>query len=412
MKKALSILVIAVLALSMTAGALAAESKTDPVEIVDTTVGGVHQDWTEDTPSETPTPEDASDAIGVPEEDVSILWTTDYDTETYPADVTISAPGTDGLTIYVLEYIDGEWQIIGSGTGPTVTVPISEDGPITVVAVPPAVTPTPTVAPTVTPTPTATPTVTPTPTEPPTETTAPLIVITPEPSETPEPSSTPSVSPEPTTEPASEEMIEENVPVPGASAAPAENPDRPVVEEPEEESPAEEPEQETPTSIAEILETWGITDPDVPLTFFGRTSGGAWALVNLICAVLTVIFGVIATVKAFRIKRKKEECEYEGEKYVVIRKEKDDGTELIRKQAFWKSGFFDLITSAAAVIAFILTENIWMPMCLIDKWTILMAVILAACLVIYRLTVRGKKLDEELAEKIMAVEAVKGGKDG
>lgn len=395
MKKILIFLTVAVLVLSLAAPALAAASKTDPVEIVDTKVGGVHQDWTENPASAAPTPENVHELTDIPVEAVSLLWTTDYHTEKYPADVTISAPGTDGLLIYVLEYIDGEWVVVGSGTGPTVTVPISENGPITVVAVPPAVTPAPSP--------------TPTPTEPPAETTAPLIVTTPEPSETPEPSSTPSVSPEPTTGPASEEMIEENVPIPGASAAPAENPDRPVVEEPEEESREEEPEQEPPTSIAELLETWGITDPDVPLAFFGRTSGGAWALVNLICAALTVIFGVIATVKAFRIKRKKEECEYEGEKYVVIRKERNGETELIRKQAFWKSGFFDLITSAVAVIAFILTENIWTPMCLIDKWTILMAVILAVCLVIYRLTVRGKKLDEKLAEKIMAANAVNGG---
>ena len=150
------------------------------------------------------------------------------------------------------------------------------------------------------------------------------------------------------------------------------------------------------------------------MAFFNGTSGEAWALVNLICTILTVVFGGIATGAAAKIKRTKDELRYEDEDYTVLRREKKDGesteTELIRKKPGWKSGFYDLISSAAAVIAFVLTEDIFTPMCIVDKWTPLMAVILAACLVVYRMTVRGKKLDKELAEKILSTAANGGGK--
>ena len=133
MKKAMTVLLLAALALALAVTALAAGSKTKPVEIVNTLHDGEHQDWTEQDPSAVPTPAEASAATGVPEEQISILWTVDYDTDEYPVEVEISAPGTENLTVYVLEYLNGGWTVIGTGTGPAVKATVTEGGPLSVV---------------------------------------------------------------------------------------------------------------------------------------------------------------------------------------------------------------------------------------------------------------------------------------
>lgn len=134
MKKLLSVVLLTVLILALAVPALAAGSKTNPVEIVETLYEGEHQDWTETDPSVVPTPDDASEATGVPEDQTTILWTVDYDTENFPVEIEINAPGTDNRTLYVLEYIDGKWTVIGSGVGPTIRVPVTQKGTISLVA--------------------------------------------------------------------------------------------------------------------------------------------------------------------------------------------------------------------------------------------------------------------------------------
>lgn len=110
----------------------AEDSKTEPLEIVDTTHNGSHQDWTESAPSATPTPEQISALTGIPVEQVSVLKTVDYSTESYPVRITLSAPGTDDLPVCVLEYVNGGWIVVGSGTGPGLTVFLEQGGPISV----------------------------------------------------------------------------------------------------------------------------------------------------------------------------------------------------------------------------------------------------------------------------------------
>ena len=117
MKKAMIAVMVLAMVFALTLPALAAGSKTEPVEIVETLRGGEHQDWTESAPSAEPTGEELAEATGVPAEELSVLWSLDYDTEEYPVEIVIEAPGTEGLPIYVMEYIDGGWVVIGTGTG-------------------------------------------------------------------------------------------------------------------------------------------------------------------------------------------------------------------------------------------------------------------------------------------------------
>ena len=89
----------------------------------------------------------------------------------------------------------------------------------------------------------------------------------------------------------------------------------------------------------------------------------AWALVNLILAVLTALASV-ALLVGYCIGKKQSE-EEKAENAAAGNETKLHGA--------WRA--FSLIPAAGAVIAFILTENIRNPMILIDRWTVLMVII-------------------------------------
>jgi len=102
--------------------------------------------------------------------------------------------------------------------------------------------------------------------------------------------------------------------------------------------------------------TTTITDNAAP------TSGNAfWALINLICMLLTALLSLIMLIRYFG--KRREEDEETGEEREIKRKG------LVRLAS--------LIPAIGAIIAFILTEDMSLPMILVDKWTLMMVVILA-----------------------------------
>ena len=92
---------------------------------------------------------------------------------------------------------------------------------------------------------------------------------------------------------------------------------------------------------------------DTPLSAFP----GAWALVNLICTVLTVLLSA-ALLAGLAGKRSKEEENKQNRK------------------TFWR--VMSLVPAALAVIVFLLTENLRDPMVLVDRWTLLMVILALA----------------------------------
>lgn len=91
-------------------------------------------------------------------------------------------------------------------------------------------------------------------------------------------------------------------------------------------------------------------------------SVGNWALINLICTILSCIIAI--ALLFVKKKTDDEEEEYTEEE------EKD-----IRGIKRFK--IYSILVGIISIIAFILTEDITLPMILIDKWTILMVIFLA-----------------------------------
>ena len=94
---------------------------------------------------------------------------------------------------------------------------------------------------------------------------------------------------------------------------------------------------------------------------------GHWALINLIAAMLSVVLAVAALLA----KHAKDEDEDDEDKddQVVANENEDDENESTRHRR-WK--VIATIDAILAVVVFILTENISLPMVLVDKWTLLM----------------------------------------
>lgn len=104
--------------------------------------------------------------------------------------------------------------------------------------------------------------------------------------------------------------------------------------------------------------------------------GAAWALVNLICMILTDALAVVEVVK-YILRKKRQPAEataYAAEGEAPTRK-KGQGWKLAQIAPF-----------AFGTVLFHVTENMRLPMVYVDKWTILMVVILLVSITLAMLT--------------------------
>ena len=142
------------------------------------------------------------------------------------------------------------------------------------------------------------------------------------------------------------------------------NPPQPQPEPQPEPKPKPEPEPEPqPEPEGTVVEE--IVDEPTPLDM-----GGAWALVNLILTILTVLGSILLLIGYIGKKQKEREDENGN---VILNAEGEAETDDIKKKGGWRLA--SIIPAVAAVIAFILTENMRLPMVLVDKWTLLMVII-------------------------------------
>lgn len=264
------------------------------------------------------------------------------------------------------DYVFVRWNTAADGSGtnysPGQTVTLTED--LTLYArwrrddSPPEETPTPTP----TPTPTITPTITPTRT-PGTSTPTPTPTVTPA-------TSTPTATPTPTPPP------EETPGITPPSGT----------EEPPEPTPPPEPEEP-----GEGVPTLTIGDLDIPL--YGRSGERVWALLNLIITIIGVILSIILCLKYLLGKKSEED---EDEKAAGEAAEEDEQKQG-KKKLLWT--LLGAAMGIVLVIVFLLTEDMRLPMVLVDVWTILMVLLFAVQIIFAVLTRRGKRKDEESLEE-------------
>ena len=123
------------------------------------------------------------------------------------------------------------------------------------------------------------------------------------------------------------------------------------------------------------------TIPDAAAPLAGG-NGGAWALVNLIC---TILAGIGAILAVFR--RKEEEDEENADR---AEDEEDN-----RGKKMFAAKAAGILTAIAAIITFILTEDMRLPMILIDRWTLLMVIMLAVQIAAAVLNKKASEAEED-----------------
>ncbi|MEG0592943.1 MAG: InlB B-repeat-containing protein, partial [Coprobacillus sp.] len=121
-----------------------------------------------------------------------------------------------------------------------------------------------------------------------------------------------------------------------------------------------------------------IEDQEVPLA----TIGGSWALVNLICTIVVTILGIFLLLA----KHKKDEDE-------------EDNTVAYKRRRWTKVA--TIVVAIVTIVAFIITEDMTLPMILTDKWTIAMLILTLVQIVVVCVGRKWKE-DKEQQETITA----------
>ena len=160
--------------------------------------------------------------------------------------------------------------------------------------------------------------------------------------------------------------------------------------------------------FATATEAEEIPDPEPPTGLdirkaVGHGHGAAWALLNLICVIMTMY----SWIPLFRLKRKYGRKKT-AKQWVSEHNETEEGSaerEIVKDlKRFIKKFNWGLVVEPiiflGSVIAFILTENIFTPMILIDKWTPLMLAIYALAIFadIILFTYRGQQPSTDESE--------------
>ena len=131
-----------------------------------------------------------------------------------------------------------------------------------------------------------------------------------------------------------------------------------------------------------------IEDEETPLA---PMATGAWALVNLILMLLTVLASLLLLLGYLGKKKYAKEDEYGNALHDANGNEIIDYTR--NKKGFWRVA--SLIPAIAAVIAFALTENMRLPMVMTDRWTLLMVIIAVVQLIVAVLCKKKKESEED-----------------
>jgi hypothetical protein len=174
-------------------------------------------------------------------------------------------------------------------------------------------------------------------------------------------------------------------------------------------TPVQTPEQKVDTSavpggeithseVVQALRAAGVPVLDLgglEIPLVGGQGFDTWALVNLILTIAGVI--LLIAVLILWVRKRRDEAE---DREFIYGGSAEDGSEDEKK-----SGKLWFIIAAAmsvlAVIFFIITEDMTKTMVLLDKWTIVNAVILAAEIIAVNRTLKRK--DREEAEKNAAI---------
>ncbi len=164
-------------------------------------------------------------------------------------------------------------------------------------------------------------------------------------------------------------------PVPPVPPTPPTPPEPPTPPTPP--TPPETPEPPETPPILDIPETDPPATSTIEETELPLAPGAAWALLNLILTIATCFMSIVLLVNYFARKKGEEESEKDKQ---MEKAETEEEKEEVKHRGVMR--LMSIIPAVVAVIVFILTEDMTLPMTIVDDWTWLMAAIAIAQVVV------------------------------
>jgi hypothetical protein len=159
-------------------------------------------------------------------------------------------------------------------------------------------------------------------------------------------------------------------------------------------SPSPSPSVKPPAAVNPPVEVPLLPVEPAPPGNGEELSLAVWALVNLILSVVGVILAVLLTVCVLLQKKKKKTVQEKNVKGLYV----EECTEEQKKRlTLWL--LVSIVLGIAGVIVFLLTEDMSRTMALVDKWTIVNAVILAVEIIAIALHAKTQKSKNKQAIK-------------
>ena len=160
------------------------------------------------------------------------------------------------------------------------------------------------------------------------------------------------------------------------------------------------------TGDEEVTAESGSTNIEESIVPYTSAPPGAWALANLVSAFVTAFGALIAL---FRRKEEEDDDDPDGpegsaspDKLAGAAQNDEDGSDN-RGIKMFASKLLGTLAGVAAPIAFLMTEDMSLPMQIFDKWTLLMIVILAVQVAAAIFNKRSSKLEEDKEESAEAI---------
>ena len=119
-----------------------------------------------------------------------------------------------------------------------------------------------------------------------------------------------------------------------------------------------------------------------------------WALINLICAILTVLFGLLLLISK-RHKDEDDEEEDDETKEQVTNKDDEDKEQEQEKKRGTFTRVLAVLIAIASVVFFLVTEDLSLPWTWTDQWTIWMVVIGLVQIVVFFVGRKWKNVDND-----------------
>ena len=135
---------------------------------------------------------------------------------------------------------------------------------------------------------------------------------------------------------------------------------------------------------------------EIPLHAGPGTGYHAWALVNLILAIAGAILAIITAIRVLVHKRDEKDDDEDERDYIEEdfepEKEKQKRLRLV-----WI--LTSLTTGILGIIVFLLTEDMRLPMVLVDRWTIVNVIIFSLGVITYIFEIKRDKDDDDDSER-------------